>query len=521
MNFKDGMATWIRTRPYGRLWRSLPALAAGLACAGFGLVLVTWSPARMASRYTLLVDHALAVHDFNTARVASQRRLALGISSRPETLFKMAEALESLEQHAESLAILTRLAPGDHAGYGPAHVVLAETLLSRGLLTAPVLRAVELHLAYVDQLQPNSGAARGMKKFLYGQFQAWEAGKTNKLSLDPKSLETHEVAGWAYFQMQDWKAAKPHLVAEAGNNPTVNFMLADLARATGDAAGMRHWNEQAEQVYRDKVGGAKADEPSDRLSWVQAELRLGRFDAARQILENGEKLSGTNLYAPALASLYAAWAQELRQTDPGNLPERLQRIQQGLACNPMNLDLIAQLAALSHLTGPAAKSAEETLNKLLAEGPAAAMRLSFLGMAAWQQGDQETAQKYMKRAYELSPNLPDVANNMALMMALSDQPNLDGALNIVQPLLKKYPEQPHYRETRGEILVLQGNFEEGIRDLEFALPRLNDPEGTERTLGRAYRLLAARNGNQKLLDRAVHYEKLAEQGTVPAPSNSK
>ena len=141
--------------------------------------------------------------------------------------------------------------------------------------------------------------------------------------------------------------------------------------------------------------------------------------------------------------------------------------------------------------------------------------------AKWQQGDQETAQKYMKRAYELSPNLPDVANNMALMMALSDQPNLDGALNIVQPLLKKYPEQPHYRETRGEILVLQGNFEEGIRDLEFALPRLNDPEGTERTLGRAYRLLAARNGNQKLLDRAVHYEKLAEQGTVPAPSNSK
>jgi len=104
---------------------------------------------------------------------------------------------------------------------------------------------------------------------------------------------------------------------------------------------------------------------------------------------------------------------------------------------------------------------------------------------------------------------------MALMLALNDQPDLDEALRLVQSLLDIYPEQPHYRDTRGQIYVLMGRYEDGIRDLEFALPRLNNPQSTEKNLGRAYRMLAGLNGNQKLMDIAVHYEKLAA-GIAPA-----
>jgi tetratricopeptide (TPR) repeat protein len=518
MKFMDWMRAWLRTRPYGRIWRCLPAMAVVAACAGFALVLVCWSPVRIAIRYTTLVDRALAMHDFNTARVASQRRLALGFSSRAETLFKMAQALDGLNQHQEALAVMTRLAPGDHAGYAPAHLVLAQTLLRRRSLTAPELRAVELHLAYVDQLEPRSAIALAMSKYLYAQFQNWEAGTSNNLSLDPNALATHEVAGWIFFRMKDWPAAKPHLLAEAAYNPSVNFMLADLAQATGDQAGARHWNMQAEQAYRDNVGKARGDSPADRLAWVQAQVRLGQYEAARQILANGEKVAGTNLYAPAMAGLYAAWAQYLAQTEPGNLAARLQCLQQGLASDSLNSELLLQLLALSKQAGPEAKAAQDDLNKLLADGPGAPLRLSMIGMAAWQRGDQDAAQNYMMRAYSMAPNLPDVANNMAMMLALGDQPDPSRALSIVQTLLDKYPEQPHYRDSRGQIYVLLGRYEDGVRDLEFALPRLANPQGTERTLGRAYRLMAARNGNQKYLDRAIHFEKLAEQGAQPGTS---
>jgi tetratricopeptide (TPR) repeat protein len=357
-----------------------------------------------------------------------------------------------------------------------------------------------------------------MSKYLYAQFQGWEAGTTNNLSLDPNALATHEVAGWIFFRMKDWRAAKPHLLAEAAYNPSVNFMLADLAQATGDQAGVRHWNEQAEQAYRENVGKARGDAPADRLAWVQAEVRLGQYEAALQILANGEKVAGTNLYAPAIAGLYASWAQHFAQTEPGNLAARLQCIQQGLASDSMNSELLLELSVLGKQAGPEAQTAQDTLNKLLSEGPGAPLRLSVIGMAAWQRGDQDAAESYMKRAYTLAPNLPDVANNMAMMLALGNQPDLDRALKIVQTLLDKYPEQPHYRDSRGQIYVLLGRYEDGVRDLQFALPRLANPEGTQRTLGRAYRLLAARNGNQKYLDMAVHFEKLAEQGAQPGMS---
>ncbi len=520
MKTRISLAAWFKTRPRGRIWLCLPALFAVGACATFGLLLLCWSPLRTATRYTLIVDRALAVHDFNTARVANQRRLALGIAPRTEVLFKLAESLDGLGQHQEAFAIMTKLAPADRPGYAPAHLVLAESLLRHDRLTAPAIRAVELHLAFIAAIEPHSPAAQAMLKYLHEQFVAWQAGTSNHLSLDPAALATHEVAAWVFFQTKDWSAAKPHLLAEAPYNPSVNLMLADLAAANDDPAGVRHWNLQAEAAFRKQVTQSPKDVPGDRLNWVQAEVRLGQYDAARQILEQGGQLSGTNTYAGALAGLYALWAQQITQTQPGNLAARLQCLQAGLAWDSFNPSLIEQLSALSRLEGPAAKTAGETLDKLLADGPPAAARLSVLGMTAWRQGDQETAQTYMRRAYALDPREPDLINNMAMMLALSDQPDLDGALALIQTLLDQNPEQPHYRDTRGQIYVLMGRYEDGLRDLEYSLPRLNNPPSTEKMLARAYRQLSARNGNPKLMDIAVRFEKLAAESdpvTVSSP----
>lgn len=519
MKFNLSIQAWFKSRPYGRFWFCLPAVLAIAACATFALLLLCWSPQRTASHYTVTVDRALGQHDFNTARVANQRRLALGISYQPEILFKLAESLDGLGQHQEAFAIMARLAPSDHPGYAPAHLVLAESFLHHDRLTAPVLRAVELHLAFVDEIEPHSPPAQAMLKYLHQQFQAWEAGTSNHLNLDPAALATHEVAAWVFFQTKDWRAAKPHLLAEAPYNPSVNLMLADLADATDDPAGVRHWNQQAEAAFRKQVTNSPKDVPGDRLNWVQAEVRLGQFDAGRQILEQGEHLSGTNTYAAALAGLYALWAQKITQTQPGNLAARLQCLQAGLACDSFNASLIQQLSALSHLNAPEATVAHETLDKLLSAGRPAAARLSILGMAAWRQGDQETAQTYMRQAYALDPQEPDLINNMAMMLALSDQPDLEGALALVQPLLDQNPEQPHYRDSRGQIYVLMGRYEDGLKDLEYSLPRLNNPPSTEKMLARAYRQLSARNGNPKLMDIAVRFEKLAAESDPAAVSS--
>jgi len=517
MNWNQRLGEWFRTRPYGRLWRSLPALAAGLAGTGFGLALVCWSPVTTANHYGKVVDRSLAAHDFSTVLVASQRRLALGVTPRPEILFKMAQALSGLGQTQEAYAVMNTLARADSSGYAPAHLVIVQSLLGHPPLTAEVLKSAELHLAHAEELEPHSQVVQAIKKYLHNQFKAWEAGKTNNLNLDPKSLAAHELAGWIYYQMQDWPAAKPHLLAEAGLNPAVNFMLADLARAEGDSAGERHWNEQAKQVYRGKVLQATEDNPTDRLAWVQAEVRLGNYDAGRQILEDGQKFHGARQYPLALAELYAAWAQQFTTVEPDNLAARWQCLEKGLVYNSMNTLLLLQLAGLSRCEGPEAKAAGKALATLLSEGEEAPMRLSILGMAAWQKGDLATAEKYFTRAYGMAPTQPTVANNMALALSQGEHVNLKRAMAIVQALVDKSPEQPHYRETRGQILLLQNKLEAAAEDLEFALPRLDYPPATARALGRIYRLMAARDSNQKLMAKAARYDKIAEAAATTSP----
>ena len=49
----------------------------------------------------------------------------------------------------------------------------------------------------------------------------WEAGQPTTLQLDKNSPSTHELAGWLYFQMHDWPAAQPHLLAEVSRQPSV------------------------------------------------------------------------------------------------------------------------------------------------------------------------------------------------------------------------------------------------------------------------------------------------------------
>lgn len=124
-------------------------------------------------------------------------------------------------------------------------------------------------------------------------------------------------------------------------------------------------------------------------------------------------------------------------------------------------------------------------------------------MAAWQKGNLAAAQDYLAHAYELAPTMPVVANNMALILALGGRPDPVKALNIAQSLVEKYPDQPDFRDTRGQILVQLGRYEEAVKDLEYAAPKLKNPAATHLALAEAY-------GGLNRWDEAQHQKQLAQ-----------
>ena len=472
---------WFESRPYRRLWLSLPALLVGLAWLAFGIVLAFTKPAATQAYYTSLVPRALAMRDFPTARVASNRLLLSWPGSRTQDLFNLGLAMFGLGQGRDGFALMNVAAPIEKPVFAPAHLFIARQLLMQTNVTPATIQQAERHLNHV-------------------------------LALEPNSVEAQLVLGRLYFQMRNWDAAKEHLELCVSARPETAILLASVAKAQSDDIAMRRWAMRAADHFRGLVDKSKQDRPMDRLAWATALTIQERYADAIAILEAASKTSDSKVYAAGMASIYADWAAQVAKSDPRNVELRLKLIQQGLRCDPQSLPLLELLLPLTRLSATESKEASVMLTRMLAEGGSSPMLHFVVGNDAFQRGDTEMAAKHFNLAYELGPKLPIVANMMAMMLATGKDPDPARALAIVQPVVDRFPNEPDVRNTRGTILVKLARWQEGVKDLEFALPKLRIKGPTHASLALAYRNL----GMSQLAD---EHDRLARELAVSRPED--
>jgi len=152
---------------------------------------------------------------------------------------------------------------------------------------------------------------------------------------------------------------------------------------------------------------------------------------------------------------------------------------------------LLDLASEKSLVRPAAL---KVLEKLAQDQTASAEVCFFLGMEALHRENYNEARDYLERSWALLPGYPATANNLACALLEGKDPNPARALELVGEALKKVPNYPVFRETRGEALVALERWEEGAADLEKALPDLED----------------AHDRRQAHLKLALAYEKLGQ-----------
>jgi tetratricopeptide (TPR) repeat protein len=471
MNLPRFIRRWLRTRDFGHLRWGIPAVLACLAWVVFGICLAVWRPWQTETRYVSIADKALARKDFETARVASQRLLVLGVEPRRKHLFDLALSLGGLKREKEAVSLMGNIAPLDKPGYLPAHLFVAQTLLAKTNVTLQEIGTAEQHLKHV-------------------------------VGLDPQSLEANELLGRVYVRLGQWELAEKYLSEVVSVRPETALLLAAVFKAEGDMVGARSWAERAAKFYRAKTEAAKLDSPASRLAWADATAMLEDYPAAFVILESGWRQYENKAYLSPMGEVCALWVDALAKSKPRDLTSRITLIQRGLECAPQNETLLRHLISLTHLEGPEAASARDTLTRMLTEGKATATLHFVLGLDAWQHGQLEDARKHFSLAYDTAAQLPYVANNMAMILTVGDKPDLSRALAIIESVLVKLPNNPSFRETRGEIYVRMGRWQEAVADLEFALPLLASKQGTHKALAEAYRGLSLR-------DLAAEHEKLA------------
>ena len=463
---------WYAGRDFRRLWLGLPALLACALWLVFAVLLLIRTGGRTEAKYTQAAKQAMYAQRYEEAGLAYERLLQMDKKPDPDHIFGLTSTLLARGQGDEAMALLASIAPLNGAGYAPAHLMLARIILATAASSPGVLPGAESHLKSV-------------------------------LQLEPRNLEVRVMLGTLYMQTGQWALAREHLQKAYPNRKEAALLLAGVAAGQGDVPETRKWALEAQSVYKAEVT-AKPGEGLERMRWAQATLLLGQFAEALDILKPGFTQPEKKAYYDAAAQVYVQWTRKVRQESPRDSATRLGLIQRGLEYAPNDRELLLQLIELSRLSGQESEAARERIKGLLASGKDAAILHFYLGGDAWQRGRTEEARQHFLLAYDLAPNMPYVANNTAMMLATGNPPDLPRALAIIQPLADKLPNNPYVQDTRGQILIKMGKWQEGVKCLELALPSLTDKAKTHQALAEAYQHLGMK-------DMAAEHQKLARQ----------
>jgi predicted Zn-dependent protease len=150
--------------------------------------------------------------------------------------------------------------------------------------------------------------------------------------------------------------------------------------------------------------------------------------------------------------------------------------------------LLEALAVAAAGVGPPAAAARVAAERRIAAGGPTAVGLQLaLGIEARKHGNVIEARRLIGAAYRADPKWPVVANTLAGLLIQDPDPDPDRALTIIDAALRDRANDAGFRSTRGQVLVRLGRWQEAVRDLEFALPRVPPNRETHQALARAYR----------------------------------
>jgi tetratricopeptide (TPR) repeat protein len=451
----------------------LPGLPALLA--GAGLVVLTalsvFTPAgQLEARYLEAGKSALKSRDY-AASLTCFERLAPGSAERPEVLYGLALTAEALGQPARAAALMGDLAPADGRGYGPAHLWRA-----RRLLQDPG-----------DPAAARAAAASHLLRALDGDLEDRDAA--------------HGLLGEVYLADGRPDKAEPHLAQAVRTRPQLHMRLAELYARRGNKDRAASEAKLAVSYYRGRARGDLRDHVA-RVRWADALAFLEEFPEAAAVLDEGRDATGEPVYRAALAGVYLAWSDALARDPKAGAGDRLRLVEHGLGYDPAHPGLLDRLLALTRTDGPDADRARATLRNLAATGQAPATAHFALGLDAWQRGRTEEARVHWERAYELAPQTPSIANNLAWLLAESKTPDLPRALRLADLALERAPNTPGFRDTRGRILARMGRWKDALPDLEAAVAADPASPDLHQVLADVYRHLG-------LTDMADEHQRLA------------
>ena len=398
----------------------------------------------------------------------------------PMIRFRFALLMEAQKRFAESVAILEGLAPleDDSMGFDHAHMLLAKRLLLDPTKD-PVKRAKAIkHLA-------------------------------KAISGNPKNLEARADLAEVLLDNNQWNEAQPFVVAVVSLRPELCVRLARGLVSTQKQKAL-DLLRLAESPLRSKLKQYPDNEELIRAVADISNLQ-GKHQEAADLLSGAFQSKPSEILRSELGTTLALqMATALNKPDP-DFGAYLALVSKGLLVDPSNPLILLRMEEGLRLGVDTNNAINARLEELLSKGTVPDMVHLLLGTEAHRKGRTDLARLHFDLAYQANPKLPEACNNLAWYLSNESPRDLKRGLEISAQAVTMNPGNPHFRETRGQIHLLLGQWKEAITDLEFALTNLGPTPSIHQSLATAYKKM----GDSKLA--AIHQGQADKQKNLNLP----
>ena len=431
----------------------IPALVASL------LVMVLLGRAQLQEKalspaYLASAKQALLEKNFPYAELLLNRVLQRKDSVLSEARYSMAVLLEEVGETKRASELFAVLAPDDGRGNPNAHRRLA-IILANGISakSSPEdIRRLYWHLnASNDTKSPNLSMA-------WGRY----------------SLATGDLASALHFFRQS-----------VDEFPELLQILGALELQSGNNLAATTHFQRSSKYLDNRLRNSPSDDET-RIAYAQVLMKIGQFDEARVVLEQGATLDPQGPWNWLLASLAVNY-HDLKSTEGVSVSELLSYLKRALDHDPNHELALKRL--MSYATAKVEGNVElrTVLARVIAEGDEPALAHLAMGNLCWLEGDSSKAEFHFERATAIRTDMAVVLNNLAWLVAHDkNNPDYERAMTLVQAALEQRPNSPDFLDTRGTILLLQEQWKPALNDLEVALSGVKDKRAVHLKLATVY-----------------------------------
>ena len=450
--------TW-RTALGRRMIYALPALLMAAGIVILTMIYLQSTRPKLSKHYAEITQESLEQKNYDIALTAS-RRLGTLNGDSAETRYWRSEAYRGQGDERRADLLLASAASLDddvEKGDANAHIAVGRRMYLAKNATPQSIRQAEQHLVRAAKLAP-------------------------------KSIYAQAKLGEYYFLTKQYDKAVPPLEIVAKAEPGIYYRLMQIAETLDRESDLRRYAKQTEN-FLDKA--LKVD-PNNNLAREQLGetlMQTDRYNEAMQCyaagLELAKKPEILNTYRRLMGNAYGRWATYL----DGDLAKQMGLLEAGLKIDPANRTLIEKLGLLAQGDADTSKVAMKKLRELLADGVAVSQINFLLGIDAAQRGDYKVSQLHLEAALKLNPKLPNIANNLAWVMAQRDDADHKYALELAKLAVKSDPKQARFLDTRGQCYLRLGEYKLARNDLLQAVSELKDDPTIHAALATVYQKL--------------------------------